>query len=303
MATTGPALKEIKSHGYNRMARMMGKSDNLAIFRRFNDLNMLTLLDLQSEIQVLRDRLYLQCEKDFEDGEKFSTSMAKLRGSPSTGNSAQLTLLSSIRTKMNEYNVLLLQVSELSKLAKPHKSYLTRLRKWLGDRKGGMQDGVFEHLESWVWKEQDHRGEPTQHDFVTLAEPKVERDYFTRAVIYPLVTFYHVVWGRKHLNKQNAVDLESGVVEYDEEKLDRVGMVISTILASILPVIAVLGLFFVDDLLKRIYIMIGITGGFAGLLALLSNGKGKRIEIFAATATFAAVEVVFIGSTAFSGTS
>jgi hypothetical protein len=36
---------------------------------------------------------------------------------------------------------------------------------------------------------------------------------------------------------------------------------------------------------QRIYVMIGITGAFAGLLALLSDGKGKRIEIFAATAT------------------
>jgi hypothetical protein len=118
-----------------------------------------------------------------------------------------------------------------------------------------------------------------------MATPKVERDYFTQAIIYPLVNLYHILWGRKNMHKRNVLDLESGVVDYDEEKIDRIGMVISTILASILPVIAVLGLFFVKDLPKRIYIMIGITGGFAGLLALLSNGKGKRIEIFAATAT------------------
>jgi hypothetical protein len=99
------------------------------------------------------------------------------------------------------------------------------------------------------------------------------------------VSLFHCAWGRRHLGNRNVLDLESGMVDYDEEKIDRIGMVISTVLASILPVIAVLGLFFVKSLLKRIYIMIGITGGFAGLLALLSNGKGKRIEIFAATAT------------------
>lgn len=144
---------------------------------------------------------------------------------------------------------------------------------------------MFAHPEGYVWEPKDHRGESHRQDFVTIAAPKSERDYFTQSIIYPLVSLYHRAWGRRHLEKQNVLDLESGVVDYDEERLDRIGMVISTILASILPVIAVLGLFFVKNLLKRIYIMIGITGGFAGLLVLLSNGKGKRIEIFAATAT------------------
>jgi hypothetical protein len=176
-------------------------------------------------------------------------------------------------------------VSQVSKLEKPQTGYLTRLREWLADRKGGRKDGVFTHPEGLVWQEKDHRGEDHRQDFVTIAAPKVERDYFTQGIIYPLVSLFHCAWGRRHLGNRNVLDLESGMVDYDEEKIDRIGMVISTVLASILPVIAVLGLFFVKSLLKRIYIMIGITGGFAGLLALLSNGKGKRIEIFAATAT------------------
>jgi hypothetical protein len=142
-----------------------------------------------------------------------------------------------------------------------------------------------------VWRAQDHRGERTESDFVAMAASTVERDVFTQAVIYPLVALYHALWGRTHMRKQDVLDLESGIVEYNEEKLDRIGMVISTVLASILPVVAV--------------------------LALLSDGKGRRIEIFAATATwvssmlfearlmltgarFAAVEVVFIGSSALS---
>jgi hypothetical protein len=208
-------------------------------------------------------------------------------------------------------------VSQISQLQKPQGNYLKRLREWIGDSQGGSKPEAFAHPEAWVWRAQDHRGERTESDFVAMAAPTVERDVFTQAVIYPLVALYHALWGRTHMRKQDVLDLESGIVEYNEEKLDRIGMVISTVLASVLPVVAVLGLFFVHSLLKRIYIMIGITAAFAGLLALLSDGKGRRIEIFAATATwvssmlfearlmltgarFAAVEVVFIGSSALS---
>jgi hypothetical protein len=83
---------------------MMGKSDNLAIFRRFNDLNMLSLLDLQAEIQSLREQLYTQCEEDSSQGREFSTSMKKLRESRQTKNSEQYELLLKIRARMKEYS-------------------------------------------------------------------------------------------------------------------------------------------------------------------------------------------------------
>jgi hypothetical protein len=60
------------------MARMMGKSDELAIFRRFNDVNMLSLLSLQAEILELRDDLYDVCGDDEQSGEDFSISMLEL---------------------------------------------------------------------------------------------------------------------------------------------------------------------------------------------------------------------------------
>lgn len=64
--------------GYPRIARMMGRSDDLSIFRRSHDLYM---LDLQAEFQVLRDILYTQWEKDGRAGKKFSISMQTLRAS------------------------------------------------------------------------------------------------------------------------------------------------------------------------------------------------------------------------------
>ncbi|KAJ9640277.1 hypothetical protein H2199_005816 [Coniosporium tulheliwenetii] len=95
--------------------------------------------------------------------------------------------------------------------------------------------------------------------------------------------------------EKKVIDEESGAVQYNETELDKLSMVLSTTIASILPVIAVLGLYFEKNMLKRIYIMIGITAAFAAILSFFSSAR--RIEIFTATAGFAAVEVVFIGST------
>jgi hypothetical protein len=73
-------------------------------YRRFNDLNMLSLLDLQAEIQSLREQLYTQCEEDSGQGRDFSTSMKKLRDSRRSNSPEQYELLLKIRARINEYS-------------------------------------------------------------------------------------------------------------------------------------------------------------------------------------------------------
>lgn len=82
------------------MARMMGLSDNMAIFRRFNDLNMLSLLELQAEIQLLRDQFYTQCEEDGGQKLNYAMSMKSLRDSQSEQHKQLMT----IREKMTQYS-------------------------------------------------------------------------------------------------------------------------------------------------------------------------------------------------------
>ena len=58
--------------------------------------------------------------------------------------------------------------------------------------------------------------------------------------------------------------------------------------------LAILGLYFEKNLLRRIYIAIGITAALAAVLSIFTSAR--RIEIFMASAGLAAVQVVFIGS-------
>lgn len=65
----------------------MGGDSNLAIFRRFDDLNLLCLLSVQAEIVALRHQFYLRCDlndqKGSPDERLFSTSFEKSRDGPS----------------------------------------------------------------------------------------------------------------------------------------------------------------------------------------------------------------------------
>ena len=88
-----------------------------------------------------------------------------------------------------------------------------------------------------------------------------------------------------------------------------------TILSAMLPALSILGLYFEKHLLRRIWIMLGMTFIFGGALAfctsaradrdLLCNSRVSSITLFLLSFigpwlivfnSFAAVEVIFIGT-------
>jgi hypothetical protein len=56
--------REYKPWNYHPLAEIMSRDNNFAIFRRFDDLNMLHLLALQAEILELRELFRGQCRRD-----------------------------------------------------------------------------------------------------------------------------------------------------------------------------------------------------------------------------------------------
>jgi hypothetical protein len=165
-------------------------------------------------------------------------------------------------------------VSQLQKLNNPSTGSISVLREWLRDPKGG--NCFLQSSEAFLW-EPRYDG-----DFVTLSEKDQSHDFFTAWFTSTAIALYHNCWGHKQ-RKKGIIDPESGLIQYSDEWYTRVGKALTTTIASILPVLAVLALYFEKELIKRIYIMIGITAVFAAILSLLTNAK--RIEIFAAVST------------------
>jgi hypothetical protein len=90
----------------------MGRSSDLAIFRRFSDLNMLSLLSLQAELVDLRADFYNICDDDERGGEEFSRSFSKLLESKDADNNFQHEKLVEIRAKLADYSKTLLIIPQ-----------------------------------------------------------------------------------------------------------------------------------------------------------------------------------------------
>ncbi|EEU34028.1 uncharacterized protein NECHADRAFT_85466 [Fusarium vanettenii 77-13-4] len=273
-------MSQPKPAGYQKLAALMGRTNDLGVFRKFTRLNMLSLLSLQAELVELEADYGDICEDDVQGGEKFHLSFQELRNSREKPNSFQYEKLQEIRARLGEY------MASLLDLKPPSKKNVAVLREWLNDAKGG--DEFLQGLERSQWDT------VVDSDLVALHKVADNEDVFARCFRKATIHIYHRLWGHKG-HGGIVIDEESGMVEYSDTKVGQVSQAVSTTLASILPVLAVLGLYFEKNLLNRIYIMIGITTIFAAVLSVFS--RVSRAEIFSATATFAAVEVVFIGST------
>jgi cell division protein FtsX len=74
---------------------------------------------------------------------------------------------------------------------------------------------------------------------------------------------------------------DDGSIVYSEEKLLRLGALLGTVLASTMPVVAIVVLSFVTRMKMRLAVIALFTALFSTLLGLFSNGKA--VEIFTAT--------------------
>ncbi|KAG4259311.1 hypothetical protein FPRO03_12987 [Fusarium proliferatum] len=272
---------------YVRLAHMMKGDKNLAIFRRFDDANILCLLSLQAEILQLQSDFYLEnsldeigTEEERKNGESFYDSQQN--------NSNQHQKLCQLREKLMRYNKFLAQYSAISQLPSPQKSQLQSLRNWLAMDKGGKNFQTGAEINTWTGD-----GSDNPDLYMTLQPAAEDDDLFTRGLMRFIAGPFHLAFGRR-LKVGQVIDEESGYVTYQDARIIRLTSIIVTVIAAILPPLTILVLNGRPTTNQRIGFTVLFTAIFAGILAYFS--KAKRVEILVATATFAAVEVVFIGS-------
>ena len=103
-----PTMLPAGQGGYHKLATLMTRDQGIAIFRRFDCINMLSLLSLQAEIQELQEDFWDQCSRDRTSGlpekEMYTFWFQKLRESEK-GESAQYQKLKILREKTREYSM------------------------------------------------------------------------------------------------------------------------------------------------------------------------------------------------------
>ncbi|KAH7354350.1 hypothetical protein B0T11DRAFT_288484 [Plectosphaerella cucumerina] len=268
--------------GYWKLAQFMARSPDHAIFREFNALTILNLLRLQAELQELEDEVrdVVESDRDSEEGDqiKYWRSFSHMKDMAETSDSTRLKLLVNIGDKLEKYHAALKQVMLMKEAARPTESAQDFLRLWLiRDNLGGNfleRSGI----EAKVWEEAN------RDDLILLQQ--------TAAGMDRLLDLYHSTVGRFRKSKT-----KDGVREYSTKNVSRLGEALVVALSAVLPTVAILVLYFIPTMIWRIVGVVILTFVFATVMALTTGAK--KSEVFGATAAFAAVEVVYIGSTSF----
>jgi hypothetical protein len=115
--------------------------------------------------------------------------------------------------------------------------------------------------------------------FVTLDPTPEDEDAFSKWLTPTLINFYHWLWRGRYVDPD--IENQDGLYDYRNSKLTKVSRAIATVLASALPIVAILALYFILSLPKRIYVMIGFTVLFAAAIFIFT--PANRVEIFAST--------------------
>ena len=275
----------------------MGTHNETAIFRRFGELNMLNLLSLQAELTDLEIELQNIRDADevAEDPARnlYAIDFHEMRKRGDERDDQQWQMLLRIREKLQEYSITrsqtipknirkltrnskdaaLLQAAQISQLEAPRESELTFLRDWL--QRPTMGNSFLRGREDSIWK-----GHAPQ-EMVTLAQRQMEQDPFSNWLSTRLVDIYDKIWGNRRKTPITE-DPDSGIVEYEDTRLTAISNAVGVIFASLVPTISVLVLYFIQNMLVRIGLLVVFTAVFAAALAVFT--KARKIEIFSAIA-------------------
>jgi len=270
--------------GHAKVAQLMSQHPELAIARRFGHLNMQNLLYLQAELVHLEAEYKKIAEDDHRNPGRldFAKDWLSLSQSDDEADLEQWEKLLEIRPKLKEYNDCFAQVVRMTEQDGPNPYDLRFLRNWLERPKMGNFPilGPDQH----VWEKSNEK------DLAAIQRRQGD-DPFTRWFIDSCIPRFHNVFG-KYFKSHLPEEPESEISQYSEAHLTGVVHVLSTVLASLLPISSIVILYFVSNLLVRLGIVVTFTAIFSFSLALIT--QSKRIEIFAGTSAFAAVQVVFV---------
>lgn len=266
--------------GYPSFAEFIAsdRDKSTVVFRRFDRLSARNLLHLQSELCELETRQDALDEKDRKastEEKRFARNWEEARENAKQGRSQRerVELAMEIRAKLREYKEALLLDTTLLSLSPPSNRVWDALRQRFHNTKpndpvgwptlGGASIAILD--------------DPS--DLVSL-KPPVEQDRMTTFV-------------RDRLGVLFSTPPPAGLTAYvPNHRITTFVTILSIIFAALLLVGAIVTLYIIKSPDWRLGLMAVYTALFAGTVALLTNAR--RAEVFAATAAYSAVLVVFI---------
>ncbi|SPO03231.1 uncharacterized protein DNG_05913 [Cephalotrichum gorgonifer] len=270
-----PQPAPYQKEGYAAVAHWVSldRDNEGFVFRKFDELAARNLLYLQSEILHLEGRLRELDEQDVASDDMALKDAARtwevLVEKVEAGDDAakkRMRLIEDVRMKLKEYHERLLLQSEIAKLPRPSKRVLAAYRGWfktppaLGGRAKTFLD---------------------DRDDLVATNNAMEADYLSRFL-------------RQHWPAKEDIPTDGCYVigRFNEDAVRVAVGIINTIVAAVLLVGPISGLYLVQSDKSKLAMIAAFTATFALTVGLLTNAR--RAEIFGATAAYAAVLVVFV---------
>ncbi|KAJ9604042.1 hypothetical protein H2200_011565 [Cladophialophora chaetospira] len=279
--------------GYAKIAAFMGEHPESAMVLRFSDISLQNILYLQAEIYgLLEDLRFIEKQNNAslaEDVGQFPLDWYTLAHTPEDGKeNKQWATIKQLRPLLKEYNEAVLNFHEMSKLARPRSPDLQALQEWL--RRPTLGGIYLTGRDRHIW---------AQGTDLTLVAAETSSNQFAIWLESTLVPIFHQTGAlvrscllRKRSPRNRQVD--AGIAEYSDAGVTRMANLVGAVLASLLPVIAIVVLHLVKSTGTRLGLIAVFSAVFSTTLWFLNDGK--LIEVFSATSAFAAVQVVFIGT-------
>ncbi|KAJ4294547.1 hypothetical protein N0V90_008238 [Kalmusia sp. IMI 367209] len=274
MASNKPLARKVR--GYPKFAGQIELRPEFAIFRRFGALNAENLLYLQAELVLLERSLGEQQKADSESSHqrksKYALNWYQLSNSEEHGDTKQLDLVLKIRKTLKEYNDALIQQAQILAYPKPSQADLGWVQNFLHVDLGLSLCGPDATLWGSVLARKSH-----SPDLITLC-PRPKEDPFSNWAIEKTIV-YLFQCGCARFMKQSSTH---GVIGYEGTKIVRITYWMTSIVASLIPILSIVILYMVRSMAARL----GIITGFNVLLSICLSGltNAKRSEIFAVTA-------------------
>ncbi|TVY81624.1 hypothetical protein LSUE1_G004823 [Lachnellula suecica] len=280
--------------GYAKLGLLMGDFPEVAALRRFSALSAQNLLYLQAEIRQLEVDLRKYAEEDetsqHPDRKVYSVDWFALKDScketADEGNDGrQWQTILEIREKLERYEIALLRHRALNKMTRPISRDLAFLNRWM--QRTDMGNVYFHGEDRSTWSNEEWR-----HDLVSLGVLGAD-DIFFRWISQILGKIKPTI--QTNVQEPRQDEHLAGTLVYGEATILHLTRAVATILACVLPVASIALLYTVQSMSKRIGIIAVFTAMFSFTLVLTITAG--MADIFAATAAYAAVQVVFIGTT------
>ncbi|KAF2454112.1 hypothetical protein BDY21DRAFT_309540 [Lineolata rhizophorae] len=280
--------------GLPRLAAFQTALPYLSLYRRFGYLHARLLVDLQHQIRELENRLLkfdkydvgqdgnrlrIQCSmKDIEDSEEehgFGIEINRRQ------------CLKELQDRLSEYDDLLIKTNTLASFNRPSAYGYASVRNWINDNRPlrGLGRDFIEWKEDLVTL-----GQPCEwallDKLLMMLLPKIERWPIIESIFRP-----------RDLRRKTA---DPRVHLYCPARVEFVASILLTLLICILLIIPVLVLFHLNAANRtnavRDSVIVLSVFVFVFVVAMSWFTKARRSDVFAASAAYTAVLVVFISS-------